>query len=398
MSENNLIALPDLQQSKPEEEVQRDKYGRDAETIQADAEFTYYNKVIGERRAQERIAAEEFAALAVDETDGNRDLKNPDGTVNWEAAFEAAPTEIQWLCANFLEASMAHSLWGVPGSGKSLFTLETIVHHVLRGDRHVTYIDSENELTRIVVDRLKGFGVKPQDLANLHFYSYDTLPPLDTPAGGKEVLRRAIQDKSSLVVIDTTSRFIEGDEDKANTFLRFYMYTLLPLKRAGVASLRLDHPGKDASRGARGSSAKFGDIDYEFELSGVNTQGTKRFRNLKCTKSRAGNIPDKSVNQLEEIGETIDGKFRLERHAWSTPKVSASGPIVPAKIVENSKYLAQYIEDHGIKVKIGEGLLYKHLEEHENPKNLTLAEVREANAHRKSLLNVAQNSITEDED
>jgi hypothetical protein len=70
-----------------------------------------------------------------------------------------------------------------------------------------------------------------------------------------------------IVVIDTVSRSIEGEENSNDTWLNFYKHTGLRLKQAGVALIRLDHSGKDEMRGQRGASAKSGDVDAVWRLS-----------------------------------------------------------------------------------------------------------------------------------
>jgi hypothetical protein len=251
-------------------------------------------------------------------------LCNKDGSVNWTAAFEATEDQVNWIVEPFIEQGMTHSLYGVPGHGKSLFVMETVVHHVIPG-HHVLYLDNENHLTRVVTKRLKSFGMKPADLDNLHFYSFTSLPPLETPEGGKEVLRLAKLHHADLVVIDTTSRFIDGPEDKADTFTAFYNNTMMPLKREDIASLRLDHPGKDASRGTRGSSAKYGDIDYEFSIEDPDGGKTK-FRKLTCTKGRTENVSRGDVIMLEKIGVTeVNDRFY---HKWIYES-ETTVPVVP---------------------------------------------------------------------
>jgi hypothetical protein len=69
------------------------------------------------------------------------------------------------------------------------------------------------------------------------------------------------------VIVDTTSRTIQGNENSADTFADLYKYTLMRLKRGGHTSLRLDHEGKDPARGARGSSAKGADVDVSWHLT-----------------------------------------------------------------------------------------------------------------------------------
>ena len=107
-------------------------------------------------------------------------------------------------------------------------------------------------------------------------------------------------------MIDTTSRFLDGDENSADTFLRFYNNTLMLLKRENIASLRLDHPGKDTSRGTRGSSAKYGDIDYEWAIEDKGVE-----RTLTCTKSRTGNVDKGKVIALR-----VHGVTEISDHFW----------------------------------------------------------------------------------
>jgi hypothetical protein len=53
------------------------------------------------------------------------------------------------------------------------------------------------------------------------------------------------------VVIDTVSRAIDGEENSNDTWLN----------QLGIAMIRLDHSGKDETKGMRGGSAKSGDVD-----------------------------------------------------------------------------------------------------------------------------------------
>jgi hypothetical protein len=88
----------------------------------------------------------------------------------------------------------------------------------------------------------------------------------------------------ALVIIDTTSRVIAGKENDADTFLQLYRNSLVPLKQRGITVLRLDHPGKDADRGQRGSSAKDGDVDTVWHVDRVSDTAV----NFERRKSRSG--------------------------------------------------------------------------------------------------------------
>jgi RecA-family ATPase len=84
---------------------------------------------------------------------------------------------------------------------------------------------------------------------------------LNSAQGGAELIAAVNAYGSEVVVIDTVSRAIDGEENSNDTWLAFYLHTGLQLKQLGVSMIRLDHSGKDESKGMRGGSAKAGDVD-----------------------------------------------------------------------------------------------------------------------------------------
>jgi len=105
---------------------------------------------------------------------------------------------------------------------------------------------------------------------------------LDTAAGAEELLAAAAVYGCEVIVIDTVSRAIKGEENENDTWLNFYRHTGLAVKQAGLALIRLDHTGKDEAKGQRGGSAKSGDVDAVWRLSKV-TDTTFR---LDCEAAR----------------------------------------------------------------------------------------------------------------
>jgi len=202
--------------------------------------------------------------------------------VDWRAAWKGQPEAVEWLIEPLLEAGTVNTLFGKPGAGKSLITLELALQ-LVRSGHVIVYVDDENRITDLV-ERLQAFGAEPAELDRLVLYSFAGLPPLDTAEGGFHLLALATAAGASLVVLDTTSRMVHGKENDSDTFLQLYRCSLVPLKRRGITVLRLDHPGKDESRGQRGSSAKEGDVDTIWRL--VQT-APAAFR-LEREKSRSG--------------------------------------------------------------------------------------------------------------
>ncbi|MGW3570169.1 AAA family ATPase [Streptomyces sp. NPDC000941] len=151
----------------------------------------------------------------------------------------------------------------------------------------VLYLDAENG-KEALQERFLSFGAGDGRMGMLSYASFPPIRSLDTAGGGADVLALAAAVEAQIVVIDTVSRFISGPENDADTWLALYRHTLLPLKRAGLASIRLDHLGKDGERGARGSSAKTQDVDHVWTLT---SQGGGSLM-LKRTHTRTGIGPD----------------------------------------------------------------------------------------------------------
>jgi AAA domain/Bifunctional DNA primase/polymerase, N-terminal len=195
--------------------------------------------------------------------------------VDWHAAWDAKPEEIQWLIEPLIEAGQSVALFAVPGIGKSLIALELaaalatgrpVLGNPKRDPVTVVYIDVENRQPSLV-ERLQAFGYEPASLGRLILFSFPSIAALDSLLGGQQILALAVTHQAAIVIIDTTSRVVAGKENEADTYLAFYRHTVIPLRARGIALLRLDHPGKDVARGTRGSSAKKGDVDAEWLLS-----------------------------------------------------------------------------------------------------------------------------------
>src|SRR5699024_7633552 len=117
--------------------------------------------------------------------------------------------------------------------------------------------------------RLQAMGHGPGDLENLCYLSFPTMGGLDSETGSNELMAAVQGYDCEVVVIDTVSRSVTGDENENDTWLSFYRHTGLKLKQAGVSLIRLDHTGKDETKGQRGGSAKVGDVDAVWRMSRV---------------------------------------------------------------------------------------------------------------------------------
>ena len=197
----------------------------------------------------------------------------------------------EWIVAPLLPARRLVALYSPPKLGKSLLMLElaaaiSIGCEVLgysTSRRRVLYVDFENDPDQDVRVRLEAMGYAPHQLDDLVYLSFPMLADLDRPDGGRELVKYAIAQKCDVVIVDTVSRSVGGGENDNDTWLMFYRFTGLLLKQAGISLVRLDHTGKDASKGQRGGSAKSGDVDAVWSLQAGGSPETVR---LTCEAAR----------------------------------------------------------------------------------------------------------------
>lgn len=215
-----------------------------------------------------------------------------------------------WVVEGFLGARRAMALYSAPKLGKSLLMLE-MAARVSRGDsfmgrattqKVVLYFDHENDPRSDTWPRLRAMGFTPEQLDGLKVLSFPQMATLDTEAGGTALMRAVAQFDAGLVIIDTVSRTIAGDENENDTWLKFFAWTGRALKRAEIPYVRLDHSGKDETKGQRGGSAKSGDVDVICQL----TRAGKREFLLRMDGSR-------QKLEYEAIGfRRLEGPLRSE--------------------------------------------------------------------------------------
>lgn len=264
--------------------------------------------------------------------------------INWHDAFATDFTEIDWLPGRFMERGQQAALVGDGKVGKSIFALYwiwcAITGRSCLGDIHrepinVLYFDRENSL-RDIVTRLTAFGATPDDLDVLHErFDYRLFPRFSgalntSEAAAGELLAIVAERPRDVVIFDTVSRYISGKENDSDTWLELYSRIHAPLKGQGIASVRLDHFGKDTEKGSRGSSAKTQDVDHVWELTAYDeTRGysesvetvTTRLKMLR-THTRTGLGDDvfhvTRRGEKERGGAWLPGRTRHELTDSST--------------------------------------------------------------------------------
>jgi len=236
--------------------------------------------------------------------------------LDWRALYAKEHTDDDWLLEPLIPRGRGVSVVAKAKSEKSLLYLYLAAslaagRPVLRrpaGDPvDVMYLDMEMTEDD-VLDRLTEMGFGAEDLDHLHYHLLPSLSPLDTTAGGAEVVELAHHYKAELVIVDTLSRVLSGPENDSDTIRNYYTYTGRPLKAAGVANVRLDHLGKDATKGGRGSSAKADDVDLVWEI----TRRDQDHLDLKATHKRMSWVP--ATAHLHRTDDPIS--YQLVDNTW----------------------------------------------------------------------------------
>lgn len=205
-----------------------------------------------------------------------------------------------WLVEKFWPVEAHMHIFASPKTGKSLLMLWIAANLALGRDAftgepckryRVSYVD--NEMTeRDLQERLNDMGLPFEELEGwLLYFSYPTLPPMDTELGGLETLAMLQHYESSVLILDTLSRVVRGEENSNDTYRNFYGFTGRLLKANAVAMARLDHAGHDPKK-SRGASAKADDVDLVYGLERrLGNDDAPGYR-LNRTHARMGGISE----------------------------------------------------------------------------------------------------------
>jgi RecA-family ATPase len=215
--------------------------------------------------------------------------------IDWHELWGREDDELDWIIEPLLPARRLVAMYSPPKVGKSLLMLEIAAavatgRKVLGGETRqcrVLYVDFENDPVQDTRTRLMQMGYGPDEITGrLFMLSFPTLAALDCAQGAQELLAVAERHQAQAIIIDTVSRAVKGEENDNDTWLAFYRHTGLRLKQAGIALMRLDHSGKDITKGQRGGSAKVGDVDAVWRLDRISEADGETTLTLKCEAQR----------------------------------------------------------------------------------------------------------------
>jgi len=268
--------------------------------------------------------------------------------VEWTQLWAGKDEPPEYVLEPFLPAGRTTTVVSPPKLGKSLLGLE-IAAAVATGkamwggevqQRCVMYLDQEMGEADLR-ERLRDMGYGPDDdLSGLYYYLQQPWPLLDTAAGGTTLLNAVQACGADLLVIDTQSKVLEGDENDAGTMTRFFRYTLGPLKAKGSTVLLFDHVGRDAGKGPRGSSQKPADVDAVWHLGSRSETGltlkrthnrTRHGEDVLYLERRTDPLRHQLVTTDARAEEVIDVMIRMMQQMDLNPTLSARAALEVAR-------------------------------------------------------------------
>lgn len=197
------------------------------------------------------------------------------------------------------------------------------------------------------------------------FWTIPVGVPLSTPEGLSNAMAAidSLPTLPGLIVIDTLNRhFGPGDENSSQDMTKFVQAidAIRAHTRAHIAIVH--HSGKDADKGARGSSALLGAVDNEFRIT--RTEGTKLCR-IECTAARHSDEPKPMTVELVKVdaihpttGEVMTSLLPVLRDVEEADEGSSSSPqrrlsrsqkVILGMLSQGPKFIKEIVEEIGLK-------------------------------------------------
>lgn len=231
--------------------------------------------------------------------------RNPE--IDWATA-KNRDFNYDWLVEKWWPIETQMHVFASAKTGKSLLMLWIAANLAIGRDpfswapikrQSVVYLD--NEMTeRDVIERVTDMGIEFDELVGwLHYVQHPAVRPMDTELGGIDTLELVQAYGSNVLIIDTLSRVVKGEENSNDTYRNFYNCTGRLLKANAIALARLDHAGY-AGTHSRGASAKVDDVDLVYSLEKRATKDDSPGYRLTRTHARVSNCAEIIELQLSE--------------------------------------------------------------------------------------------------
>lgn len=215
------------------------------------------------------------------------------------------PQPIDWLIRNYLEAHSLAVLFGDPSCMKSFLAIDMGMSIATGKPWHGQNISNPGPVLYIAAEgfhglkrRLRAWRVA-YGVQNAPFYTATQgmqLPDQRSAMAVREAVA-ALEQPPRLIVVDTLSRTLVGDENSTKDMAAFVQALDALKHELQCAILIVHHSGLQDKTRSRGSSALLGGVDFEYRLS---VQGEIRL--LSPTKTKDHEKPPELAFEPEEIG------------------------------------------------------------------------------------------------
>ena len=191
-----------------------------------------------------------------------------------DAVFAMPPVE--FLVDGLITDTGFTMMYGAPGTGKSFLAID-IALSVAHGQPWQGQGVKQGPVLYIAGEGIGGFGKRWKAWERHHgkvdepdLYLLPTAVNFREPEDIARLVATIedIDQPFSLVIVDTVARAIAGAEENSSTDMGLFVAACDEIKAlTGGALLAVHHAGKDANRGARGSTALLGAVDTSLMVS-----------------------------------------------------------------------------------------------------------------------------------
>lgn len=217
----------------------------------------------------------------------------------------------EWLIKGIVETDSLTVIHGNPGEGKSFLVMDLSACVATGTDWHsrrvkkgaVFYIAGEGQSG--IARRFKGWELHNSVELTDASLAICTIPvTLDDAATADrvrdsiEAMAREFNESPVLIVVDTLARTFGGDENSTRDMGRFIRVMDEIRQQWKATVIIVHHTGKDASRGARGSSSLKAAVDTEYNVTMDDTK-TIVFKPLKMKEGELASPMAFSLTPVE---------------------------------------------------------------------------------------------------
>lgn len=199
----------------------------------------------------------------------------------------------QWLIDQVMPADAFGVLYGPSGSYKSFVAMDMSAAIASSMNWHGHDVDETGHVLYIGAEGAAGLHLRKRAWEIRNHKRLNNLAILSSAVtinsddcDGLVVLCEELVDEIGepirLIVIDTLARSFDGEENSATDMGAFVSSCDHLREKTGATILVIHHSGKDAEKGARGSSALRAACDFEFKVVSPG----KKVSKISCTKAK----------------------------------------------------------------------------------------------------------------